>query len=629
MDVSSATFARQLMANLDSLAIPGQPPRVLVNREHLPRLRGAAAAGGPGWEALYKRLAALARQSQPASHGLPPDRGALTLAFAFRIWGEKPILHAAIDCAERLASMPSWTTSQNHQPRIDARSALVASSLALCCDLLGDDLPRRTRDKLLHHLEARGVGIFPGIHRSRSEAWAKERSPEQVKIYCHLGIACIAVPEVQDDWRVGMMTALEGILRFLAGARPDGSFDEGLVFWQQVVGDLAWLAYALKTFSKDAINLFEHPFLRCTAVLPLHLTTPAGRLDYGDREPRLAAWLLELLAREQGIPALRRLAQAAEPLDPPATDPEPDLEVRYVLARDDQVLPRLEAPEPLSRHFPDGGIVSLRSHWGSDASTIRFRAAGLDRLGRETVPASLVVAQGERCLIGDFLPVGERSSAGDRLVDRECAPRPGRHCHLLVDERAPGPGASQHARIESVRFEGSLDWVVCDATACYGGRLQWCVRYLIFLRPTCLVIVDDVLAPQARHFRWLLPYADEASLGSTSIAIRNGQHTVHVDFPFLPQLERFRLTDETWIEHVAGAPPDVEPGANLRLVSLSPLHRRHRWMTAAIVILGGPRAGSEGPRLSLERNHVRLGVGAQGLKGDLVIDLAARRIERA
>jgi hypothetical protein len=356
-------FRARLLAATDGLAPPSRHPRVFSDR--LGVLRRRAAADAPARSALRRALADLAH-SEPAP---PRDLAgrALALASGYATLHEPAFLQDAVALTERLVLARTWAAPECARHAIDEDAAVVASNLALVCDLLWDDLPPRLRETSLHRLEGRVVGLFPGVRSARPPDWVRHRSAAQAIIHAHLAIAVVAAGEVLPDWRHGLRPALEGMLDFLDGPPATQPFRDGPARWQEAVRELSWAGAALEAFSGGRIDLSSHPFLCGNAAFDRHLCCPDG-------EPALEG----LAARPVLAPALDAARSLlAGPAPPPAG-------------------------ESLSKCFADLDLVTMRSDWSAGAAFLALHGAG----------GALVIGDDRRRLL---LPAGE----GPLLVDGE------------------------------------------------------------------------------------------------------------------------------------------------------------------------------------------------------------------
>jgi hypothetical protein len=79
------------------------------------------------------------------------------------------------------------------------------------------------------------------------------------------------------------------------------------------------------------------------------------------------------------------------------------------------------------------------------------------------------------------------------------------HNAVLVNGEGQIPHtAAPHGRIVEFRASPEWDYVEGDATAAYGNRLTHYRRKIVFVKPHLIVICDDLAAPTASSFQFLL-----------------------------------------------------------------------------------------------------------------------------
>lgn len=73
-----------------------------------------------------------------------------------------------------------------------------------------------------------------------------------------------------------------------------------------------------------------------------------------------------------------------------------------------------------------------------------------------------------------------------------------------------------------------LTYVSGDATAAYMGKLDKWVRHVLFLRPGLIVMLDDLKAPEAAQYQWMLHAFDKMALGDRQVISRREGKTMDV-----------------------------------------------------------------------------------------------------
>jgi hypothetical protein len=627
-----SAFSAAVLHRCASLAIGASHPRVFLDIGALAQLRARAFAGDPVLRAIRADATARARLVSPPHPENEPDGGILRLAFAFSIWRQEELLTAVLDGLPRLLEADTWVADLHRGLRVDIRSAVVCSSLALAADLLWQEIPAPLRSRLVETLDCRDLGLLGGIHRGQSESWTRRRTSSQAMISSHLGLALLALADVVGDWRDRLRLVLDGLLDFLDHCPPDGSFPEGVTHWHRGVGELAWFALALRTVSGGGLNLFHHPYLRATARFAVYMSTPDGCFDFDDCcNFHLNDWLIALLAREYRNPILQGMTRRfPEAPAPPIKVDVPARGMREVLARDDTLPAAGRERMPCSRHFPDADLVVMRSGWDEGATFVAVQGGSNGASHGHLDAGSFIVGCAGRRVIpdGGAWPYTKAFFDYDRARwDFDAAATIG-HNALLVDGRGQQPGPGGRAPITDVELGGEVEWVVCDVTAAYGGTLERFVRYLLFCKPRSLVVVDDVASHERRRLRWLLHHVGRARLEPRSVLIEDGGVSASVTFPCIKEQGPYRFTSEQRRSYYA---TDGDRGSipGVRLISVDPSVPLARWTVVAVIQLSaGDRSaagirvlGSGGERLSLALTP------PGSAEHTLRLDLASRTVE--
>ena len=431
----------------------------------------------------------------------------------------------------------------------------------------------------------------------------------QSVITSHMGIAILALADELPDWRARLRIVLRVLLAFLDTCPADGSFEEGLAYWHYGIGELCWFALALQTFTGGKLDLFQHPYLKATQQFPLYLSAPDGCFDFEDC-PNFAPrdWLSALLARQYRNPLLQGVIRPYdEQAAPHRKIDAPARGMRHLLSRDCSLPATPLEGLPGSRYFAGNDTVIMRSDWGPRGTFLALHG------GSNIVPhahldaGSFIIGHGGKRLIPDsgFWPYARGFfDRAEKRWDFDGTSTLG-HSLVLVDGQGQGREPGCRARVESVDLAGAVQWAVCDVTDAYQGRLQRFVRYLLFIQPSTVLIVDDLVASRPRWMKWLLQYRASARLCPPSIQIRNGDAFATVSFPFLQSGSAYVFSNEQRHSHYQPSAPDAEPSPPVRFVSLSPSDPLPSWQVVAALRLSENKA--EAPVI------VPVHLGVQGL----------------
>ncbi len=565
------------------------------------------------------------------------DGDALEMAFAYTILRDTQLLEASLAQVERILKAKTWVWHQGL--RIDLHSCMVTSSLALIYDLLYTDLSEPRRDTIISGLLKRDLRCYETIVQSGSEWWIDCRMNWQAVVHGHIGIAALAVCERLPNWRRVIAAATHGVLGFLDSQPTDGSNREGLQYWHFGIGEAVWFALALKTASRDAVNLLLHPHLRAAGEFARHMSTPDGCFDFEDCcNFRADDWLTAVLSRECNTPALRAMVAPFDCQKRPFRKVgAPARAMRHMVALDG-ALPWEETSErsdhgPTSRYFEGNATICMRSHWAQDATFVAFHA-GLTRSPHcHLDTGSFIIGSHGKRLVPDagFWPYGKGffDFRGARW-DFDGASAVG-HNVLLVDGTGPRYTARSRGRLLSVELGGGCDRIACDLSSAYGRKVRRYVRYFVFLRPNIVVLLDDVEGRGTRDYKWNFQIAGSAKLGDGRVEIENGSAAASVVFCNLDKQRGYRMTEETRASYYT-ASVDDSPGQfpTTRAFSIGSLHREKKWLLGAVVLVGeanSPLGRRYDVQFSLDsQKEARFVCSSEGSRSEVSIHLPSRAI---
>lgn len=169
-------------------------------------------------------------------------------------------------------------------------------------------------------------------------------------------------------------------------------------------------------------------------------------------------------------------------------------------------LPAAKAPTdlPVSKVFQGIGVASLHSTLLDSADDVHLLLKsspfGSQSHGHNPQNTFQLNAYGEALLT----TCGYRDLHGSKF-HYQWAHSTKAHNNVLVDGQGQVPHtASVVGRIVESRFTPEWDYIVGDASACYGGRLKRFQRRIAFVKPDVIVICDDLAATNAATFQFML-----------------------------------------------------------------------------------------------------------------------------
>jgi len=628
-------------------------PCVLVSQEQLHRLRAIAAdrarnafgfSTGEAWEELraradefvaagpyHYRVEIAPRRGQPRevweytlSDATPPrhDRTSAYppwtamfqerpdsistrlkyLGLAFLVTGEEHYFERARRIAMHLCKWDYWTDPSYGGGRIKAclDTGHAAQNVGLfydwCFERLSDDERAEVRASLI------GKGIKPIL--ADLDRYAANTNGYAV-LTCGLGLASLAIRGEEPRGAEWVRTAIDRTRQSLDLHGRDGGAYEGPMYGTYLLDSFATFFDALES-ARVQHGLFEHPFLAtmdryCISLLYLgNRTQPCfgdGRPKAGYRQimsilahrgSEAAAWYLQQIGalRIDSVNELLRFdAGKLHPRQPQWNPSEVFVDIGYAILRDGY---NADAPFLALKCGPPKENIG-HNHYDHNAFVIAHRGEWVvpDRGYRSrTHPPSTKFQQG---------------TAG--------------HCSILIDvdddylrrTQVPELGHEQVLKAggEIVEFfrSSSLDVVKGRAAKVYNTAERTVLdrfdRTILYLKPHCFVIHDELASPEPHRFSFLL-HSDNAGVIEPQgdgwlLRRRRAQLVAHVFSPTLltqrvrhwPEAEHFGpfLQAETEATRAAGLTTVLVPQAHVNpnlILNTGFEHGLHGWRPRTI-----------------------------------------------
>jgi hypothetical protein len=518
------------------------PPNLYFGVEDVDAIRSRTGAFPLLWERIRATaLSALEEDPEPHENQVYTIRHWLGVAGAQALVGlvdNWPELQArAWELLQIAFEHDDWVIEPHKPLRVDLFYAAICAELGQLYDWLYPVLTPAQRDTLVGELKRR-IAPFEAITAREAEDWdvhhwVIRNTNWKSVVHSEMGIAALAVRDHMETLPAILRAALKGVLEVLDDPHvtgEDGAYTEGLSYWGYAMSRTLWFAGLLKRATDGAVDLFEHPYLRTTGDYALHMWTPDGGSFAhedcpSDRLPH--PMVMATLAAENQRGDYQWMAQRSLA----AMDGfSHEMLVQFLFA--DPALEPRRPDLPTGRVFPSIETAVARSDWTDDATFLGFHA------GATQVPHSHLD-------IGTFTLIGR----GERLIDDagkwpydhaagffdNSGPRwhyeannTAGHNTVLVDGQGQVFGEGCEGRIVASNLGGEIDTLIADITDAYDGRLSRFVRYVAYLKPDVVVIVDDLVANEASDFSWLLHTGGVATLNDTDWTFESGDAAVDV-----------------------------------------------------------------------------------------------------
>lgn len=554
--------------------VPKGHPRLFLRPEDLPRLRelcrGAQAgefqklvaaadkhiAAGPTPEPEKMGSARDKKDKEAVSHWWPnretAERAsgeAMTIAFVYLITGEAKYREAARRWVLHLAS---WDPDGPTNFGLNCEAAKVMLYR-----------PWRAYDWAWDAFSpAERAAIGRVVARRGADAWKsgeigggtghlnKPYNSHGNRVWHKLAEAAIAflgeVPEAETwlDYAVNKFYAA-----YPVWSDDDGGWHEGMSYWAGYMGKVvSWLQVAQAALGIDG---YQKPFFSRVGDFALYVAPPGSpNQGFGDlsyRPPSSGVgvmmdwfirgkgaqpdganagywrWWVESwkMSRPGGIEAILAAARLPEP--PPAKAP---------------------ADLPPSKVFRGIGVASLHDTLLDARKDVHFLMKsspfGSQSHGHNPQNSFQLTAYGEELLMTCVYRDLHGSDFHYKWAHSTRA-----HNAVLVDGEGQVPhSAAVGGRISEFHAADGYDYVVGDAAAAYGGRLDRFLRRVAFVKPDVIVICDDLAAKKAATFQFMLHGLQEFAVdeGNATVSLRRPKAGVAVAY-LSPVPMKFRQWD--------------------------------------------------------------------------------------
>ncbi|RJS67629.1 hypothetical protein CW680_02585 [Candidatus Bathyarchaeota archaeon] len=537
------------------------------------------------------------------------------LSFIYALTGEERYAERAKRILFQILGWERWIRTPTY-PSI---------SCVLAYDWLFKSLDGEERREVCRVLIDRALKPFERILSERSEWWTRDsRTNWRSVTHGQIGITALGIAERYENVKSLVEGCLRGVLAVLDAGGVDGGWDEGVGYWGYGIGEAVRFAEALKRASNSKVNVFNHPYLKVTGDFGLYLETPDGGCfnfaDCGYRPPN--PWLMAKLAAEQRNPYWQWCAERNLKAD-----------IHSFLWYDPELKgekPRGLAP---SKHFRGIDVAVLRGGWDEKDVFLGFKS-GLTTAhhGHLDINSFMLSAFGRR-LVQDL---GVWSYADHVFWDRsgprwdfEANATVG-HNTLLVDGEGQRYGSEHFGRI--VRFVSTnlYDLIVGDGSRVYGELLERFLRYVIYLKPHLILILDDLESRARRRFEWLLHYVGAIEAKQGWFLITND--VASLDLQVLRPKENEGLTVvkaerlSTYIDQHG-----LKRSYMNKYLSFSPLHRFStcRFMVLMYVHPADPNYVKAWRVEAVEEaaDEAKIEITAEGWRYHVSVNLAERSVE--
>jgi len=475
-------------------------PYLLFSKNDIPEITKNAQALFGDLEMMKKRLVKFLERRKSAFNAHTLSNVLLNLSFISLITNDMSSIQYSLEFIDTLLNS-EWVLPFHKPLKIDLGVANTSSNIALIYDWLFDYMDHDIRSRIQTILINRVLDPFVEISSKGLEWWSRATNNWRSVICGDIGLVALALLDKYDKLKECLKESIIGVTTIFDKIGRDGGYYEGIGYWGYGIGEGVKFAEALKRVSNNKINLFEHPRLKITGYFALYLCTPDLRcFNFSDcRYVPPSGWLVAKLAAEYRDPYLQWLAQR--------------LKIRranvFFAIFYDNNIPSRKPDLPTYRVFRDIGVVVSRSSWDDDSSYLGFKTgATFVSHAHLDVNSFVFYAYGKR-LIKDLGSWPYTPDKGLGFFDKkerrwlyEANSTLG-HNTLLVDGSGQVCSEESYGKIVKTNFSKDVDLIIGDGHLAYGGLLTRFYRWLIFIKPNILVIIDDVSSDRPRRYELL------------------------------------------------------------------------------------------------------------------------------
>ena len=325
-------------------------------------------------------------------------------------------------------------------------------------------------------------------------------------------IALAEEPEAQQ-WMDYALRTIMTVFPHWAGA--EGGWAEGINYSLSYNDRFITPLHSLNLATGH--DLLQKPFFRKFRHFLMYNVAPGGEVvPFGDGEHKNISRRVDELYSILFFQSLRYQDPATrwwiELL--PRDGAEPDrLGVLHRLLLPDTLSPSPPQDMPQDRAFRGVGWSVFHSDLArpKDDLMVMFKSSPYGSVSHSHADQnSFVIMKGGQAIA---IPGGERFPQHGSPFHKEYTQQTIAHNALLIDgEGQRNRDGTASGKIVDFRSSENLAYVAGDASNCYPTRLEKYVRHVVFVRPSMLVVVDELEAESPVEISWLMHTKEESAL---------------------------------------------------------------------------------------------------------------------
>ncbi len=381
----------------------------------------------------------------------------------------------------------------------------LVKSCAHAYDWIYDLLSDAERAKVRKMLVARADQMLRRLEKRDYLAFPEESHAGRLPGYMIEHAIAVAEEPRAEVWLDYAMRVFMTVFPHWAG--KDGGWAEGVPYG--LAYNTIYLLPLESLRAATGFDMWQRPFYRKVRYFFLYQIAPRAEISpFGDTEdgsvPARASAIRALLqfhALRFNDPVVRGWVDLLrdERGRPVAPSPLPGL----ILP--DTLPPESPAKLPLDRAFFGVGWAALHSHLADPDRDLMlaFKSSPYGGVSHSHCDQNgFALVKGGHALA---ITGGPRYPTHGAPFHTKYAQQTLAHNAILVDGQGQvRSGANHGGRLTDFQSTPHWGYVCGDAKDAYGGRLTRARRHAILVRPCLVAIVDDLAAPQAADFQWLL-----------------------------------------------------------------------------------------------------------------------------
>jgi hypothetical protein len=571
--------AKQLLAR-----VPEEHPRLLFPRAQLEQIRATlTTTRRETYESLRHQADAALRLDVPREpdYDKLPDRaqqrlgyaaafsrmrhyhdsGMVNLALMYLLSGDRRYGEKAKSLLLGAADWDPEGISSVMSPFGDEVGLGLAKSAAEAYDWIYDLLSPSERAKVQKMLVARADQMLRRLEKRDYLAAAEESHAGRLPGYLVQHAIALAEEPRAELWMDYALRAMLSVFPHWAG--PDGGWAEGLSY------GLAYNTIFITPFESlrlaTGFDLWQRPFHRKLRTFFVYNVSPRGEIfGFGDSfdspvSGRAAALrgLLQFHAERYGDPTVRWWIDLLRD----EAGKQPELPALPGLLFPSTVVAKAPHDLPQDAAFFGVGWAALHSDLAHPEKDllVAFKSSPYGGVSHSYCDQNgFAILKGGKALA---LPGGSRYPQHGTPFHTRYTQQTIAQNAILVDGKGQLRSGSEHGgRLVAFETKRSFGYVCGDATAAYGELLKRCCRHVLLVRPSLLVIVDDLEAPAPAEFQWLLHTWEKLDLDPSkqSLVSRRGDASMEVQLLARGGLS-FEQTDAWPLAPKTGYPTATQP----------------------------------------------------------------------